>query len=285
MGFKKYTSSVNDTMIRCDAEFTNWILKNKGTVKNGDIVEITFGECAVIADGIEAVESCADMGIYVYETDRDDLELYFVNMKEHNGGSISATDIRFVDDTNKEIHVDCDGKFNFAVADPEMFFGSLWAELCDCVTYDAIAETVQDEVKEAIQPAFNKLAVKGIHQLNLSEHTPELMAAMRGSLELEWGMMRGIELRYLSLSSVEKFDFDGFRPGAMFDDLANMKTSGGDSGDASEAGEEKSTVGSAAEEIANGFANLFGALFKEVGESMMSMSQTGSDSSDEDTEE
>ncbi len=283
MGFKKYTSSVNDTVIRCDAEFANWILKNKGTIKNGDIIEIAFGECAVIADGIEAAESCRDMGTYIYETDRDDLELYFVNMKEQNGGSISVPDVRFVDDADMEIRVDCDVKFNFAVADPEMFFGSLWAELCDCVTYDAIEETVQDEMKEAIQPAFNKLAVKGIHQLNLSEHTPELMAAVKGSLELEWGMMRGIELRYLSLSSMEKFDFDGFKPGAMFDDLANMKTSGGDNSDASDAGEEKSATDNGAEELVNGFANLFGALFKEVGESMMEMTKPNTDKSDDDS--
>ena len=108
---------------------------------------------------------------------------------------------------------------------------------------------------------------------------------MKGSLSLEWGMMRGIELRYLSLSSMEKFDFDGFRPGAMFDDLANMKTSGGDSGDASESSEEKSSVGDAAEELTTGFANLFGALFKEVGESMMGMTKPDADKPEDDSAE
>ena len=150
MGFVKHTPIEGESTVKCTPSFSNWIL-TKGIEKySGEVIEISFGECAVIADGIEAVESCVNIGTYIYETDRDNLELYFVNMKEQNGGSFSAVDFRFVDDSNKEIRVDCDGKFNFAVADPEMFFGSLWAELCDCVTYDAIADTVQDEVKEAI---------------------------------------------------------------------------------------------------------------------------------------
>ena len=279
MGFVKHTYIDGESAVKCTPSFPDWILTKGIDVYNGEVFEIAFGECAVLANGTDAVDVCFDIGSYIYETDDAELSLYFVNMKEQNGGAFSVPDIRFIDDAGKDIRIDCDGRFNFAVADPKMFFGSLWAYLSDCVRYDDIAETVKDEVKEAMQPAFNKLAVKGIHQLNLSEHTPELISAVRGSLSLEWDMMRGIELRYLSVSTMEKIDFGEVKLGSMFDDLGSNAASDGDSD--SDDGTEKSTVNDAGEQIVNGFANLFGALFKEVGESMMGMSQTGSDSSDD----
>jgi len=90
--------------------------------------------------------------------------------------------------------------------------------------------------------------------------------------------MRGIELRYLSVSTMEKIDFGEVKLGSMFDDLGGNTSSDGD-------GTEKSTVNDAGEQIVNGFANLFGALFKEVGESMMGMSENNEASSDDDKTE
>ena len=82
---------------------------------------------------------------------------------------------------------------------------------------------------------------------------------------------------------MEKIDFGEVKLGSMFDDLGSNAASDGDSD--SDDGTEKSTVNDAGEQIVNGFANLFGALFKEVGESMMSMSENNAASSDDDKNE
>ena len=209
-------------------------------ISNGSGIAVADGQAMIIVEQGKVVEFCAEPGEFTYDTSTEpsifagsfgdslketfkaigkrftyggdtgkDQRVYYFNTKEITGnkfGTASPVPFRVVinEQMGVKLSVDvrCNGMYSYTIADPMLFYTNIASNVASEYTRDMIDETLKSEMLNALQPAFAKLSAAGIRYDELPGKTMEIRDALNEVLSREWGELRGLKMRNVSINSL-----------------------------------------------------------------------------------
>ncbi len=209
-------------------------------ISNGSGIAVADGQAMIIVEQGKVVEFCAEPGEFTYDTSTEpsiftgnlgtsiletfktigkrftyggdtgkDQRIYYFNTKEITGnkfGTKSPIPFRVVinEQMGLKLSVDvrCNGMYSYTIADPMLFYTNIAANVASEYTRDMIDETLKSEMLNALQPALAKLSAAGIQYYEIPGKTMEIRDALNEVLSREWGEMRGLKMRNVSINSL-----------------------------------------------------------------------------------
>ena len=100
------------------------------------------------------------------------------------------------------VDIRCNGMFSYTIADPMLFYTNVASNVEAEYTRDQIDATLKSEMLNALQPALAKLSAAGIQYFEIPGKTMEIRDAMNEVLSREWGELRGLKMRNVSINSL-----------------------------------------------------------------------------------
>ncbi len=209
-------------------------------ISNGSGIAVADGQAMIIVEQGKVVEFCAEPGEFTYDTSTEpsiftgklgtsildtfktigkrfayggdtgkDQRVYYFNTKEITGnkfGTASPVPFRVVinEQMGLKLSVDvrCNGMYSYTIADPMLFYTNVASNVASEYTRDMIDETLKSEMLNALQPAFAKLSAAGIRYDEIPGKTMEIRDALNEALSREWGELRGLKMRNVSINSL-----------------------------------------------------------------------------------
>ena len=231
--FYTMDSFSDDILVKRARRNTNGRTANNGNediISNGSLIIIHDGQAMALVDQGEVVEFSAVPGHFVYNSSTEpsifegslgenikntfkamgrriafggntahDQRIYYFNLKEIKNnlyGTPTPVMFRAVDKNiglDMEVDLKCNGSFTYFLENPILFYKKLCANIKDEFNRKEIAGLLRDTFVTALQPALGKVAQLQIRPAQISDHIPELCAALKESLKTEW-TERGIRL-------------------------------------------------------------------------------------------
>ena len=209
-------------------------------ISNGSGIAVADGQAMIIVEQGKVVEFCAEPGQFTYDTSTEpsifagslgssiletfktigkrfayggdtgkDQRVYYFNTKEITGnkfGTASTVPFRVVihEQMGLKLSVDvrCNGMFSYTIVDPMLFYTNVASNVATEYTRDQIDETLKSEMLNALQPALAKLSAAGIQYFEIPGKTNEIRDALNEVLSREWGELRGLKMRNVSINSL-----------------------------------------------------------------------------------
>ena len=209
-------------------------------ISNGSGIAVADGQAMIIVEQGKVVEFCAEPGEFTYDTSTEpsiftgklgtsildtfktigkrftyggdtgkDQRVYYFNTKEITGNKFgTASPIPFRVVINEQmglalsVDIRCNGMYSYTIADPLLFYTNVSSNVAEEYTRDMIDETLKSEMLNALQPALSKLAAARIQYYELSGKTMEIRDALNEVLSREWGELRGLKMRNVSINSL-----------------------------------------------------------------------------------
>ncbi|MDR0883697.1 MAG: SPFH domain-containing protein [Oscillospiraceae bacterium] len=208
-------------------------------ITTGSGIQVSAGQCALIADGGRVTEVCAEPGVYTFDAFSEpsifsgdlvqgiddlfhtalrrfsyggdtarDQRVYYINTKElldNKFGTQNPVPFRIVDRNiglDIDISVRCNGVYTFRVGNPLLFFTNVSGNVEGAFTRDRLAETMRTELLQALQPALSRISALQIRPNELPGHSAEMRDALRTELAPVWFAGRGLELLSVNFNSV-----------------------------------------------------------------------------------
>ncbi len=213
---------------------------NDNIISNGSGIAVADGQAMIIVEQGKVVEFCAEPGEFTYDTSTEpsiftgklgtsildtfktigkrfayggdtgkDQRVYYFNTKEITGNRFgTASPIPFRVVINEQmglalsVDIRCNGMYSYTIADPLLFYTNVASNVAEEYTRDMIDETLKSEMLNALQPALSKLAAARIQYYELSGKTMEIRDALNEVLSREWGELRGLKMRNVSINSL-----------------------------------------------------------------------------------
>ena len=209
-------------------------------ISNGSGIAVADGQAMIIVEQGKVVEFCAEPGEFTYDTSSEpsiftgklgtsildtfktigkrfayggdtgkDQRVYYFNTKEITGNKFgTASPIPFRVVINEQmglalsVDIRCNGMYSYTIADPLLFYTNVASNVAEEYTRDMIDETLKSEMLNALQPALATLAAARIQYYELSGKTMEIRDALNEVLSREWGELRGLKMRNVSINSL-----------------------------------------------------------------------------------
>lgn len=219
---------------------------NDNVITNGSIISINNGQCMIIVESGKVVDLCAEPGQYKYDQSSEpsvftggdlasnvkmifsqigkrfsfggevgnDQRVYYFNTKEIIGnkyGSPSPIAFRIIDQNlgiDQDIHIRCFGEYSYRISNPILFYSNVCGNVSEDYRRSEIDSQLKTELMTALQPAFARIAARGIRYSELAAHTMEIADELNEALSRQWGQKRGIEVVSFGVSSVNVSEED-----------------------------------------------------------------------------
>ena len=209
-------------------------------ISNGSGIAVADGQAMIIVEQGRVVEFCAEPGEFTYDTSTEpsifagslgqsildtfkalgkrfayggdtgkDQRVYYFNTKEITGnkfGTASPVPFRVIIDEQMglklSVDIRCNGMFSYTIADPMLFYTNVASNVEYEYNRDQIDETLRSEVLNALQPALAKLSADRVQYYEIPGRTMEIRDALNEVLSQEWGAIRGLKIRNVSINSL-----------------------------------------------------------------------------------
>ena len=212
-------------------------------ITKGSVIVVNEGQCMMIVEQGKVVEICAEPGEYIYDSSTEptvfggdlasDLKAVFRNMgKRFTFGGDAPKDQRVYYFNTKEImgnkygtpqsiqfetmigpymlnvNIRCFGEYSYRIANPILFYTNVCSNFDTVYERSEIDSQLKSELLTALQPAFGRIAAKGIRYTQLINYTKDIRNELSEELSEDWGKKRGIEIVSFGVSSVKAEEED-----------------------------------------------------------------------------
>lgn len=212
-------------------------------ITKGSVIAVSDGQCMLIVEQGKVVEVCAEPGEYVFDSSTEptvfggdlaaDLEavlqtigkrftfggtapkdqrVYYVNTKELMGNKYGTPQsIQFetmIGAYALNVNIRCFGEYSYRITNPVLFYTNVCGNVDSYFERTEIDSQLKSELLTALQPAFGRIAAKGIRYTQLINFTKEIRDALKAELSEDWGKKRGIEIVSFGVSSVKADEED-----------------------------------------------------------------------------
>ncbi len=209
-------------------------------ISNGSGIAVADGQAMIIVEQGRVVEFCAEPGEFTYDTSTEpsifagslgqsildtfkavgkrfayggdtgkDQRVYYFNTKEITGnkfGTASPIPFRVIIDEQMglklSVDIRCNGMFSYTIADPMLFYTNVASNVEYEYNREEIDETLRSEVLNALQPALAKLSADRVQYYEIPGRTMEIRNALNEVLSQDWGAIRGLKIRSVSINSL-----------------------------------------------------------------------------------
>ena len=212
-------------------------------ITKGSVIVVNEGQCMMIVEQGKVVEICAEPGEYIYDSSTEptvfggdlasDLKAVFRNMgKRFTFGGDAPKDQRVYYFNTKEImgnkygtpqsiqfetmigpymlnvNIRCFGEYSYRIANPILFYTNVCSNFDTVYERSEIDSQLKSELLTALQPAFGRIAARGIRYTQLINYTKDIRNELSEELSEDWGKKRGIEIVSFGVSSVKAEEED-----------------------------------------------------------------------------
>ena len=109
---------------------------------------------------------------------------------------------------DQDIHIRCFGEYSYRISNPILFYSNVCGNVSEDYRRSEIDSQLKTELMTALQPAFARIAARGIRYSELAMHTMEIADELNEALSRQWGQKRGIEVVSFGVSSVNVSEED-----------------------------------------------------------------------------
>ena len=212
-------------------------------ISNGSIIAVNEGQCMIIVEQGKVVEVCAQPGEFTYDNSTEptifggdlasdlkavfqnigkrftfggdapkDQRIYYFNTKEIMGNKYGTPQsIQFetmIGQYMMNVNIRCFGEYSYRITNPILFYTNVCGNVEDVYTKSEIDSQLKSELLTALQPAFGRIAAKGIRYTQLINYTRDIKNELSSELSEDWGKKRGIEIVSFGVSSVKADEED-----------------------------------------------------------------------------
>ena len=212
-------------------------------ISNGSIIAVNEGQCMIIVEQGKVVEVCAQPGEFTYDSSTEptifggdlasdlkavfqnigkrftfggdapkDQRIYYFNTKEIIGNKYGTPQsIQFetmIGQYMMNVNIRCFGEYSYRITNPILFYTNVCGNVEDIYTKSEIDSQLKSELLTALQPAFGRIAAKGIRYTQLINYTRDIKTELSAELSEDWGKKRGIEIVSFGVSSVKADEED-----------------------------------------------------------------------------
>ena len=212
-------------------------------ISNGSIIAVNEGQCMIIVEQGKVVEVCAQPGEFTYDSSTEptifggdlasdlkavfqnigkrftfggdapkDQRIYYFNTKEIMGNKYGTPQsIQFetmIGQYMMNVNIRCFGEYSYRITNPILFYTNVCGNVEDVYTKSEIDSQLKSELLTALQPAFGRIAAKGIRYTQLINYTRDIKTELSAELSEDWGKKRGIEIVSFGVSSVKADEED-----------------------------------------------------------------------------
>ena len=212
-------------------------------ISNGSIIAVNEGQCMIIVEQGKVVEVCAQPGEFTYDSSTEptifggdlasdlkavfqnigkrftfggdapkDQRIYYFNTKEIMGNKYGTPQsIQFetmIGQYMMNVNIRCFGEYSYRITNPILFYTNVCGNVEDIYTRSEIDSQLKSELLTALQPAFGRIAAKGIRYTQLINYTRDIKTELSAELSEDWGKKRGIEIVSFGVSSVKADEED-----------------------------------------------------------------------------
>ena len=212
-------------------------------ISNGSIIAVNEGQCMIIVEQGKVVEVCAQPGEFTYDSSTEptifggdlasdlkavfqnigkrftfggdapkDQRIYYFNTKEIMGNKYGTPQsIQFetmIGQYMMNVNIRCFGEYSYRITNPILFYTNVCGNVEDIYTKSEIDSQLKSELLTALQPAFGRIAAKGIRYTQLINYTRDIKTELSAELSEDWGKKRGIEIVSFGVSSVKADEED-----------------------------------------------------------------------------
>ena len=212
-------------------------------ISNGSIIAVNEGQCMIIVEQGKVVEVCAQPGEFTYDSSTEptifggdlasdlkavfqnigkrftfggdapkDQRIYYFNTKEIMGNKYGTPQsIQFetmIGQYMMNVNIRCFGEYSYRITNPILFYTNVCGNVEDVYTKSEIDSQLKSELLTALQPAFGRIAAKGIRYTQLINYTRDIKNELSAELSEDWGKKRGIEIVSFGVSSVKADEED-----------------------------------------------------------------------------
>lgn len=212
-------------------------------ISNGSIIAVNEGQCMIIVEQGKVVEVCAQPGEFTYDNSTEptifggdlasdlkavfqnigkrftfggdapkDQRIYYFNTKEIMGNKYGTPQsIQFetmIGQYMMNVNIRCFGEYSYRITNPILFYTNVCGNVEDVYTKSEIDSQLKSELLTALQPAFGRIAAKGVRYTQLINYTRDIKNELSAELSEDWGKKRGIEIVSFGVSSVKADEED-----------------------------------------------------------------------------
>ena len=212
-------------------------------ISNGSIIAVNEGQCMIIVEQGKVVEVCAQPGEFTYDSSTEptifggdlasdlkavfqnigkrftfggdapkDQRIYYFNTKEIMGNKYGTPQsIQFetmIGQYMMNVNIRCFGEYSYRITNPILFYTNVCGNVEDVYTKSEIDSQLKSELLTALQPAFGRIAAKGVRYTQLINYTRDIKNELSAELSEDWGKKRGIEIVSFGVSSVKADEED-----------------------------------------------------------------------------
>ena len=212
-------------------------------ISNGSGIAVNDGQCMIIVEQGKVVEICAEPGAFTYDSSTEptvfggdlandlksvlknigkrftfggdapkDQRIYYFNTKEIMGNKYgTAQSIQFetmIGQYMLNVNIRCFGEYSYRITNPILFYTNVCGNVADVYERSEIDSQLKSELLTALQPAFGRIAAKGIRYTQLINYTKDIRNELADELSDDWSKRRGIEIVSFGVSSVKADEED-----------------------------------------------------------------------------
>ena len=212
-------------------------------ITSGSVITVSDGQCMIIVEQGRVVEICAEPGAFTYDSSTEptvfggdlasdlvavlknmgkrftfggdapkDQRIYYFNTKEIMGNKYgTAQSIQFetmIGAYTLNVNIRCFGEYSYRITNPILFYTNVCGSVADVYERSEIDSQLKSELLTALQPAFGRVAAKGIRYTQLINYTKDIRNELSAELSEDWGKKRGIEIVSFGVSSVKADEED-----------------------------------------------------------------------------
>ncbi len=212
-------------------------------ISSGSVIAVNEGQCMIIVEQGKVVEICAEPGAFTYDSSTEptvfggnlasdlaavfknigkrftfggdapkDQRIYYFNTKEIMGNKYgTAQSIQFetmIGQYMLNVNIRCFGEYSYRITNPILFYTNVCGNVADVYERSEIDSQLKSELLTALQPAFGRIAAKGIRYTQLINYTKDIRNELADELSDDWSKRRGIEIVSFGVSSVKADEED-----------------------------------------------------------------------------
>ena len=106
------------------------------------------------------------------------------------------------------VNIRCFGEYSYRITNPILFYTNVCGNVEGVYERSEIDSQLKSELLTALQPAFGRIAAKGIRYTQLINYTRDIKTELSAELSEDWGKKRGIEIVSFGVSSVKADEED-----------------------------------------------------------------------------
>ena len=106
------------------------------------------------------------------------------------------------------VNIRCFGEYSYRIVNPILFYTNVCGNVDGVYERAKIDSQMKSELLSALQPAFGRIAAKGIRYTQLINYTKDIKNELSEELSEDWGKKRGIEIVSFGVSSLKASEED-----------------------------------------------------------------------------